>query len=376
MTLSWRIHGSDDAPPLVLLNSVGSTTEMWDPLVGRLAEQCRVIRVDHRGHGASMPSQAQQPCTIADVGADVLAVLDELGLERVHLAGLSLGGMTGMWLAIHHPERVGRLALLCTSAHLPPAQGWLDRAAAVRSDGMASIVDAVVSRWLTTELAARDPELVARLRAMVSSIDPESYAQCCMAIASMDLRPDLGRIGAPTLVIAGAQDPATPPEHGRLIADAIDGARLEIVDPAAHLATYEQPARVATLLLDHFRAGATLATGFATRRAILGDDHVDRTVAATTPLTQPFQEFLTRYAWGDIWSRSELSRRERSVATLAALVALGAEHELAMHVRAASRNGMTSQEVVEVLMHTALYAGLPRANRAIAIAREVLEPDS
>jgi 3-oxoadipate enol-lactonase/4-carboxymuconolactone decarboxylase len=376
MTLSWRIDGSGDAPPLVLLNSVGSTTEMWSPLVGRLAEQFRVVRIDHRGHGASAPAAAGSSCAIGDLGADVLAVLDELELERVDLAGLSLGGMTGMWLASHHPERIGRLALLCTSAHLPPAQGWLDRAVKVRADGMASIADAVVARWLTTDLAARDPELVARLRAMVSSIDAESYAQCCTAIAAMDLRADLGRISVPTLVIAGAQDSATPPEHGQLIADAIDGARLEIVTPAAHIATYDQPARVAALLLDHFRAGATLVTGYATRRSVLGGDHVDRTVAATTPLTQPFQEFLTRYAWGDIWSRSELSRRERSIATLAALVALGAEHELAMHVRAALRNGMTSQEVVEVLMHTALYAGLPRANRAIAIAREVLEADS
>jgi 3-oxoadipate enol-lactonase/4-carboxymuconolactone decarboxylase len=373
MTLSWRTDGNNDAPPLVLLNSMGSTTEMWAPVVGRLAEQFRVIRIDDRGHGASPTATARTECTIADLGADIIEVLDHLGLQRVHLAGVSLGGMTGMWLAIHHPDRIARLALLATSAHLPPAEGWLDRAATVRADGMAAVADAVVARWLTADLAKRDPELVTRLRDMVSSIDAESYAQCCEAIAAMDLRADLTRIAAPTLVVAGAQDPAAPPAHAEAMADAIVDARLEILDPAAHVPTFEQPGRIAALLLEHFRGGATLSRGFVTRRAVLGDEQVDRTMAATTPLTAPFQEFLTRYAWGEIWSRPELERRERSIATLAVLVTLGAEHELAMHVRAALRNGLTSQEVIEVLMHTALYAGLPRANRAIAIAREVLE---
>jgi 3-oxoadipate enol-lactonase/4-carboxymuconolactone decarboxylase len=243
----------------------------------------------------------------------------------------------------------------------------------VRADGMSAITDAVVARWITADLMGRDAELLSRLREMVSSIDPESYAQCCEAIAAMDLRADLRRIAVPTLVIAGAQDPATPPEHGELIAAGILGTRLEIIDAAAHVAPLEQPARVAALLLDHFRGGATLATGYATRRAVLGDEHVDRTIAATTPTTAPFQEFLTRYAWGDIWSRPELTRRERSITTLAALVTLGAEHELGMHVRAARRNGLTDSDIVEVLMHTAVYAGLPRANRAIAIAREVFQ---
>ena len=141
---------------------------------------------------------------------------------------------------------------------------------------------------------------------------------------------------------------------------------------AAHVATYEQPARIAALLQHHLRAGATLADGYATRRQVLGDAHVDRAIAATTPLTSSFQDFITRYAWGDIWSRSDLARRDRSIATLAALVTLGAEHELAMHIRAARRNGLADNEIVEVLMQCALYAGLPRANRAIAIAAQIL----
>ena len=371
MTLAWRADGPQGAPTLVLLHSVGTTSDMWTPCMGVLAEHFRVVRIEARGHGDSpaSPHGAQ----IADLGADVVAVLDELGLGRVHLAGLSLGGMTAMWLAIHHPERVGRLALLCTSAYVPPAQGWLDRAATVRTDGMAAIADVVVARWITPPLAARDPALVARLRGMLTSVDAESYAQCCEAIAGLDLRADLARIAAPTLVVAGEDDPAIPPPHSRAIADAIAGARLEIITPAAHVLTYEQPGRIAALLLDHFRAGGTLSRGYATRRAVLGDAVVDQAIAATTELTAPFQEFITRYAWGDVWSRPGLARRDRSIATLAALVTLGAEHEIAMHVEAARRNDLTPGEIAEVLLHVAVYAGVPRANRAFAIARDVLE---
>jgi 3-oxoadipate enol-lactonase / 4-carboxymuconolactone decarboxylase len=232
--------------------------------------------------------------------------------------------------------------------------------------------DQVVARWVTPAFAARDEQAAANLRAMFVGVDAESYAQCCEAIGGMNLRADLGRIAAPTLVIAGRDDPATPPEHLEVIAQRVSAARLVVLYDAAHLPTIEQPGAVAQLLLEHFRAGATLAAGYRVRRAVLGDEHVDRTVAATTPFTASFQQFLTRYAWGDVWSRDELERRERSIVTLAALVALGAENELAMHVRAARRNGLSDSEIGEVIMHVALYAGLPRANRAMAIAADVL----
>ena len=251
MSVTGRIAGPDDAPALVLLGSVGSTTEMWTPIMAPLAERFRVVRIDHRGHGMSPASPVGAPCTLAHLGREVIAALDDLGLGRVNLAGLSLGGMVGMWLAVHRPERIARLGLLCTSAFLPPARGWLDRAAAVRADGMSAIVSAVVARWITADLAAREENLVNELHTMVGSVDAESYAQCCEAIAAMDLRPDLGRIAAPTLVVAAAQDPATPPEHGRVIADGVPRARLEIIDAAAHVAPVEQPGPIARLLSEH-----------------------------------------------------------------------------------------------------------------------------
>jgi 3-oxoadipate enol-lactonase/4-carboxymuconolactone decarboxylase len=374
MKLHAWVDGPTDAPPLVLLGSVGSTSDMWQPVLAPLREQFRVIRLDHRGHGGSAPSPVGAPASLADLGADVLTTLDALDVQRADWVGLSLGAMVGMWIAAHRPERVGRLALLCTSAYL--GNPYVERANLVRADGMAAVADAIVDRWLTSPFAARNPELRDELRAMVAGIDAESYAQCCDAIGMMDLRPDLGRVASSTLVIAAEDDPATTPDHLRVIADGIPRARFELLAEAAHVATYEQPARIAALLLRHLRAGATLADGYATRRDVLGDAHVDRAIASATPLTQPFQDFITRYAWGDVWSRTELVRRERSIATLAALVALGAEHELAMHVRAARRNGLSQKEIVEVLMHCALYAGLPRANRAVAIASAIFDESS
>jgi 3-oxoadipate enol-lactonase / 4-carboxymuconolactone decarboxylase len=375
--LAWTIEGPAGAPVLVLLNSLGANTSMWDPEVGALAEQFRVARIDHRGHGQSSPSPAGAPSSMADLGAETVAAINAIRaaaqVERVHLAGLSLGGMVAMWIAAHRPELVARLALLCTSAHLSPAQGWLDRAHTVRTEGLAAIAGPVTARWITAALAERDPALAAGLQQMLTSNDPESYAQCCEAISGMDQRPDLVRIATPTLIIAGADDVAIPAAHSEVLAAAMAPSTLQILRPAAHLATLEAAGSITQLLLSHFRGGGTLARGFVTRRAVLGDEHVDRATATTTEFTAPFQEFITRYAWGDIWSRPELSRRDRSLVTITALVTLGAEHELAMHVAGAVRNGLTEAEISEIILHTALYAGLPRANRALAIAQETLD---
>jgi 3-oxoadipate enol-lactonase len=222
-------------------------------------EQCRALQAhgfrtvayNHRGHGGALV--APGPYTIADLGGDVVALLDSLDIERAHFVGLSLGGMTGMWLAANAPARVANLVLCCTSAKLGPPAGWSDRARAVRANGTGSVADAVVSRWLTPAYAERFPERLASLRQMVADIPDEGYAACCGAIERMDLTGDLPKITAPTLVIAGADDPATPPEHGRRIAQLISDARLEIVENAAHLGNLEQPAKFTQLILDHLK---------------------------------------------------------------------------------------------------------------------------
>jgi 3-oxoadipate enol-lactonase len=251
IVVDHTVTGPADAPVVVLSNSLGATRAMWDPQVPALAERYRVVTYDTRGHGAS-PAPAG-PYTLDDLVDDVLALLDRLGAERAHVAGLSLGGMTALRLAAREPRRVHRLAVLCSSAKTEP-QGFLDRAAAARAEGTASFAPTVVSRWLTPGYAAAHPDLVAGLEAMVAGADDEGYAACAEVVGGVDLRADLGRISAPTLVVSGGEDPALPPEHQRLIADGIAGAELLTVSPGAHLANLEQPLQVSAALLGHFDA--------------------------------------------------------------------------------------------------------------------------
>ena len=251
--VAYSLDGPADAPVVLLSNSLGATRAMWDPQVPALAEHFRVVRYDTRGHGQS-PAPAG-PYSIDDLVDDVVALLDRLGVVRASFAGLSLGGMTGMRLAAREPERVDRLALLCTSAKTDP-QPFLDRAAAVRAGGTASLAPTIAGRWLTPGYAAEHRDLVARLEAMIAGCDDEGYAACAEVVARIDLRADLARISAPTLVISGADDLALPPDHQKAIADGIPGAELLTVGPGAHLANLERTSEITGALLGHFEGAA------------------------------------------------------------------------------------------------------------------------
>jgi 3-oxoadipate enol-lactonase len=249
--LHYELTGPPDAPVLMLGNSLGTTMDMWDAVTPALAGRFRLLRFDNRGHGGSAVPPG--PYTIGNLGRDVLALLDSLDLPRISYCGLSLGGMVGMWLAAHAPERVDRLALCCTSAYLPPAEGWRDRAARVRAaGGVAAVADAVLLRWFSAGWAERHPQAWERARAMLVAAPPEGYAACCEAIAAMDLRAALPSITARTLVVSGGNDLATPPEHGAAIASAVPGARFVILPDSAHLAAIEVPEGLAPALLAHF----------------------------------------------------------------------------------------------------------------------------
>jgi 3-oxoadipate enol-lactonase len=241
------ISGPEDAPPLVLSNSLGATLDMWDPQHDALAKRFRVIRYDTRGHGGS--DIPPGPYTLDEVGTDVIELLDHLHSERAHFAGLSLGGMTGMWLGANKPERIDKLILLCTSEKLGPPEMWADRANTVRENGTGAIVDTTLERWFTEGYRKRFDLSV--VRAMFESIDDEGYANCCAVIQQMDQTATISNIAAPTLVIAGAQDPATPPEHAERLAAAIPDARLEVLDPGAHLINVERPEAVTELIVEH-----------------------------------------------------------------------------------------------------------------------------
>jgi 3-oxoadipate enol-lactonase len=246
------VTGRRDAPPVLLSNSLGSTHGMWDAQLESLNERFMVVRYDTRGHGASPVPDG--PYSIDDLADDVVALLDGLGIARAHIVGLSLGGMTAMRVAARNPDRVDRLALLCTGAQLPPASAWSDRAATVRADGSAAVAAAVVERWFTLGYLDAYPEARAAHERMVAATPAEGYAGCCEAIAELDLREELSSITAPTLAIAGADDPATPPAKLEEITALIPGSRLLVVDQAAHLANVEQAATITPALIEHLES--------------------------------------------------------------------------------------------------------------------------
>ncbi|MCV7279627.1 3-oxoadipate enol-lactonase [Mycolicibacterium flavescens] len=244
------VTGRDDGPTVVLSNSLGSTHRMWEPQLDALHQRYRVVRYDTRGHGASPVPHG--PYSIDDLTDDLVALLDRLGIERAHVVGLSLGGMTAMRLAARHPERVDRMVLLCTGAALPPADAWTQRAATVRAEGSASVAAAVVvDRWFTPAHLDARPEVRAAHERMVADTPAEGYAACCEAIAELDLHQSLPQITAPTLCIAGADDPATPPAKLEEIAAGVADSTLLVVDDAAHLANVQQPGVITPAILNH-----------------------------------------------------------------------------------------------------------------------------
>jgi 3-oxoadipate enol-lactonase len=259
VALLSSLEGPEGAPVLVLGNSLGTSRAVWDPQIPVLRQHFRLLRYELPGHGSASGGWSPGPpgpYSVSELGAEVLALLDAHGMERVLYCGISLGGMIGMWLAANAPGRVAGLGLCCTSGYLPPASGWTERAALVRASGLAAVAEQSVRRWFPAAYLGRHPAVAEAFTAMLEGIEADGYAGCCGAIGSMDLRPSLPSIQAPTLVIAGAEDPATPPWHGATIASAISGARLVVVRGAAHLANVSAAGEVTAALLAHLRGSA------------------------------------------------------------------------------------------------------------------------
>ncbi|MFF7333108.1 3-oxoadipate enol-lactonase [Streptomyces sp. NPDC008150] len=382
--LNHRVEGPTSAPPLLLGPSLGTSYALWDQVAPELSISHRVVRWDLPGHGGSAAGLIGPGATVADLAGLVLTLADSLGIGRFAYAGVSLGGAVGLHLALHHPERVSSLAVVCSSADFNGAEPWRERARLVRAEGLAGLAESADSRWFTPGFTV--PELVRDHR----DADPAGYAACCDALAAFDLTDRLGDITVPVLAIAGREDPATPPAHLRRIADGVPGAALVEIPGASHLAPAERPEAVLAALRAHFAGapadpesgtrpgaaqsgtGSGMRSGMRVRREVLGDAHVDRAQSRQTAFTARFQDFISRYAWGEIWTDPTLTRRERSMITMTALVAHGHHDELAMHVRAARRNGLTPEEIGAVLLQSAVYCGVPAANSAFAAAQRVL----
>jgi 3-oxoadipate enol-lactonase len=246
--LQYTVEGPPGRPVVVLAHAIGMSNRMWDPQVAALASAWRVVRLDLRGHGGS-PVPAG-PYTLGELGADVLGVLDRLSVQRAAIVGLSLGAMVGLWLAANAPERVERLVAACAIARPASPQAWHERGEAVLAGGTVAVADLVVERW---GYANRDAAIESILRTSLAATPPVGYAGCCEAIATMDLRGALGRIQAPTLLLAGADDPAAPPAVANEIAAAVAGSRVEVVEGAAHLLNVERADVVTEAILQHLR---------------------------------------------------------------------------------------------------------------------------
>jgi 3-oxoadipate enol-lactonase/4-carboxymuconolactone decarboxylase len=369
----YRLQGNAGRPVLILSHSISTDHAMWELQIGDLLPHFQILRYDTRGHGASEATAGEY--SVEMLGQDILALADTLEISQFAFCGLSLGGAIGQWVAAHAPERVTHLVLANTSPQFVPRTNWETRIAAVVKGGMPAVVDVAMQRFFSPETLAKQNPHVASIRSVFLGTDPVGYLGCCAALRDMTHGNLLRQIKSPTLVISGERDVATPwSGHGERLAQEIPGAKaLHLA--AAHLSNLERPRSFTTSLLEFLlpqpKANAdSLQTGLEVRRAVLGDAHVDKAIAGTTEFTMEFQELITRYAWGTIWSRPQLDRRTRRLLALSITASLGRWEEFALHVRAGLASELELCDLKEVLLQTAVYAGAPAANIGFKIAAE------
>ncbi len=367
-----------ELPLLVLGPSLGTSAgALWADCAHHLADDFDLLAWDLPGHGHNR-AVPDEPFTMAELAGAVLQLVADVQEQRgdrgtaFAYAGVSVGGCVGLQLLLDHPDRVTAAALICTGARILDEQAWSDRIARVRASGTSSLVTASAERWFAPGfLEHRASRSSALLHSLSDAVDA-GYTAVCDALAQFDVRDRLGEVAAPVLAVAGAHDAVCPPASLERIATGVRDGRLVVLEGASHLAPAECPEEVADLLRRHFLGEPPdRGPGEAVRREVLGDAHVDRSFAAATDLTREFQDFITTYAWGGVWTRPGLDRRSRSIVTLTALVGGGHHEELALHLRAARRNGLSWEEIKEVILQTAIYCGVPAANTAFRIAQDV-----
>jgi 3-oxoadipate enol-lactonase / 4-carboxymuconolactone decarboxylase len=377
----YRLEGQSGLPVLVLAHSLGCDHEMWAPQMPDFLHHFQVLRYDARGHGAS--SVPAGDFTIDQLGQDALGLVDKLGITKFAFCGISIGGAVGQWLginalAINALQRLTSLVLANTSPKFGTPDLWDARRKAVLQEeeggGMQSVVDAVMQRFFSSD--KQTSASAQSVRSVLLGTDPQGYAACCAALRDVDNRSAISKITVPTLVIGSDKDPSTPWEgNGSVLVRDIPGAKAMKLD-TAHLSNLEQPRAFTVAVLDFLlakKAGADpLEAGMKLRRQVLGDAHVQRSLDAATDFTRDFQELITRYAWGTIWTRPGLDHRTRRLLVLAITAALGRWEEFQLHLRAALAHDLEVCDVKETLLQVAVYAGVPAANTAFQIAKEEL----
>lgn len=366
-----HVMGPSNAPPVLLLHSLGTTLQMWDPQAEALARRYRVIRMDMRGHG--LTEAPAGPYSMAMLARDALALLDSLGIDRAHVGGVSIGGRIALQVAAMAPERVFSLMPCDTALEFGPPETWQQRIDAVAAGGMNAVVEGVMERWVLDRSLASSRGL----RRMLLGTDPVGYAGCGAALRDCRAGELTGKIACPTTILVGDRDPSTPPSAAAAIQAAIPGSNLVSIAEAAHIPNFEQEHAMTRALLHHMDTVTALPpaaaeAGMTMRKRVLGEAHVARSEAALTPLDQPFRDFILEGVWGRVWTRPGLSVRDRSLLCLGILSALHHHDEFRLHVRATRNTGVTPEEIAEVLLQVAAYGGVPAANTALKLAKEVL----
>lgn len=357
---------------LVFINSLGTDWRIWQEVVAQLND-FEVIVYDKRGHGLSDTGTGDY--SIQQASDDLVALLDALAKPRVALCGVSVGGMIALNVAAQHPDRVSHLVLSNTSYRIGTAEAWQDRINTVSQQGMSALVEPIMTRWFSSGYRQQSSAMPI-WQNMLQRCPVEGYIATCAAIRDADLLTQAQAITAPTLILAGSEDQSTPPEVVQDLAQQITQAHYHEIAGVGHLPSIEAPNEVVVqlrrFLIDPALQQGRHARGMRIRRSVLGDAHVDRAEARKTPFDAPFQTFITEYAWGSVWARPGLSRSQRSLLTISILATLGHEDELAMHFRAARNTGASWDDIQETLMQVAIYAGVPAANIAFRIAKEVI----
>lgn len=368
----YRLEGIESRPVLVLSHSIGTDHGMWQPQMADFLRHFLVLRYDTRGHGGSDAPSGEY--SVEQLGRDALALVDHLGIAKFAWCGLSMGGAIGQWLALHAPDRLTHLVLANTTARFGERAMWETRIKAVREGGMASILDLALKRFFSEKSLQTSNAQVSSIRSVLLGTDAQGYVGCCAALRDFENTSQLGKVAAPTLVIVGDHDVSTPwTGNGEVLAHSIPNAK-PVRLAAAHLSNMEQPHSFTTAVLNFLLSDPRSSTekGLEVRRRVLGDTHVDKSIANTTDFTRDFQDLITRYAWGEIWSRPLLDDRTRRMIVLALMAAIGRWEEFRMHLAAGLNRELEICDLKEVLLLVALYAGLPAANTASHLAQQEL----